>query len=48
MKANQADVSKAGELLGWEPSVGLEEGISRSIEWYNENREWASNIKIDV
>jgi nucleoside-diphosphate-sugar epimerase len=48
MKANQADVSKAGELLGWEPSVGLEEGVSRSIEWYNKNREWASNIEIDV
>lgn len=48
MKANQADVSKAGELLGWEPNVGLEEGITRSIEWYNENRDWASKLKIDV
>lgn len=48
MKANLADVTKAGELLGWEPNVGLEEGISRSIEWYNQNRDWASQIKIDV
>jgi GDP-L-fucose synthase len=23
--------------LGWEPTVGLYEGISRSYEWYNEN-----------
>ena len=45
MKANQADVSKARELLGWEPSVGLEDGISRSIEWYNQNREWAGKIE---
>jgi nucleoside-diphosphate-sugar epimerase len=44
MKANLADVSKAGELLGWEPHIGLEEGISRSIEWYNQNRDWASKI----
>jgi len=48
MKANQADVTKAGELLGWEPHIGLEEGISRSIEWYNQNRDWASKLKIDA
>jgi nucleoside-diphosphate-sugar epimerase len=48
MKANQADVSKAGELLGWKPNVGLEEGITRSIAWYKENRDWASKIKIKV
>jgi nucleoside-diphosphate-sugar epimerase len=48
MKANLADVSKAGELLGWEPTIGLEEGISRAIEWYEQNREWASKIKIDA
>jgi nucleoside-diphosphate-sugar epimerase len=45
MKSNLADVTKAGRLLGWEPNIGLEEGISRSIEWYNENREWASKIE---
>jgi nucleoside-diphosphate-sugar epimerase len=45
MKSNLADVTKAGELLGWEPHIGLEEGISRSIEWYNQNREWASKIE---
>ena len=48
MKANLADVTKAGELLGWEPRVGLEEGISRSIEWYDQNRKWASQLKIDA
>jgi nucleoside-diphosphate-sugar epimerase len=48
MKANQADVSKAGKLLGWKPNVGLEEGITRSIAWYKENRDWASKLKINV
>ena len=48
MMANQADVTKAGELLGWEPNVGLDEGISRSIEWYNQNRDWASKLKMDA
>ena len=48
MMANLADVRKAGELLGWEPNVGLEEGISRTIEWYNHNRDWASKLSLNV
>ena len=48
MKSNLADVSKAGQLLGWEPHVGLEEGITRSIEWYRQNRDWAKDIEIDA
>ncbi|MFN2233336.1 MAG: nucleotide sugar epimerase, partial [Anaerolineales bacterium] len=48
MKANQADVSKARKLLGWKPNIGLDEGIARSIAWYNENRDWASKIEINV
>ena len=48
MKANLADVSKAGELLGWEPYVGLEEGLDHTIAWYRQNREWASQLKLNV
>jgi UDP-glucose 4-epimerase len=32
-----ADISKARDLLGYEPKVPLEEGIRRAVEW---NREW--------
>jgi dTDP-glucose 4,6-dehydratase len=28
-----ADNSKAASLLGWTPSVSLEEGLERTIEW---------------
>lgn len=28
------DVSKARRLLGWQPRVGLDEGLRRVIEWY--------------
>ena len=28
------DFSKLRELTGWEPAVGLEEGLGRTIEWY--------------
>lgn len=33
------NVDKARELLGFEPKVGLEEGIGRTIDWYRENVE---------
>jgi nucleoside-diphosphate-sugar epimerase len=44
MRSNWADVSKAGELLGWEPQFGLRAGVERLVEWYNAEREWASQI----
>ena len=44
MRSNWADVSKAKELLGWQPQVGLREGITRLVEWYRAEREWAKDI----
>jgi len=44
MFTNWADVTKAGELLGWEPQVSLREGITRLVEWYNAEREWAREV----
>ena len=29
-----ADVSRAAQLLGYEPNVSLEEGLSRFVDWY--------------
>ncbi len=46
MTANLADVGKAGELLGWEPQVGLAEGIRRTIEWYRNERGWARELRL--
>ena len=28
------NVEKARELLGWEPMVELDDGLTRTIEWY--------------
>lgn len=28
------DISKAREILSWEPKVGLDDGLSKTIEWY--------------
>lgn len=44
MHANWADVSKARVLLGWEPLNSLNQGIAKTIAWYNEEREWASQV----
>lgn len=46
MRANLADVSKARSLLGWEPQVSLDDGIERTIDWYRQEREWASLLAI--
>jgi UDP-glucose 4-epimerase len=35
-----ASVEKAGELLGYEPTRTIEEGVAEFVEWYRENREW--------
>lgn len=47
MSASWAEVTKAGKLLGWEPQVGLKDGIARMVEWYMAERSWASQIKLD-
>ncbi|MEF8813970.1 MAG: GDP-mannose 4,6-dehydratase [Halovenus sp.] len=35
-----ADVSKASELLGYEPTVDIREGVRQFIDWYRDNRDW--------
>ena len=44
MTMNQADVTKAREMLGWDPQVRLAEGIGNLIEWYKFERSWAKEI----
>ena len=35
-----ASVAKAGELIGYDPSRTITEGVGEFIEWYEQNREW--------
>jgi len=35
-----ADVSKAADLLEYEPSVSIVEGARLFVEWYRENQDW--------
>lgn len=44
MLTNQADVSKARQLLGWEPQVTLRVGLKNLIDWYMTERDWAKDV----
>lgn len=46
MDATWADIGKARELLGWEPKVDLDEGIRRTVAWYEENRDLARRVDL--
>lgn len=35
-----ADVSKAAEILEYEPTVDIKTGVERFIDWYQENEDW--------
>lgn len=44
MPATWADIGKAERLLGWRPQVTLAEGMARLVAWYQDNRQWASQV----
>jgi dTDP-glucose 4,6-dehydratase len=33
-KVRRPDITKAKEELGWEPKIGLDEGLKKTIEWF--------------
>jgi dTDP-glucose 4,6-dehydratase len=35
-RVRQPDITRARTLLGWEPKVGFDEGMRRSIEWFRQ------------
>jgi UDP-glucuronate 4-epimerase len=44
MLTNWADVSKAKKMLGWQPQVGMRQGVEALVEWYNTERSWAKEV----
>ncbi len=38
------DATKINEELGWKPSVTFQEGLSKTIDWYLQNKQWLANI----
>lgn len=44
--ASWADITKARQMLGWEPTTTLEQGIRATAAWYLENRSWAKELEL--
>jgi dTDP-glucose 4,6-dehydratase len=38
-------ISKISGELGWEPSVQLDEGLRRTVEWYEKNPDWVRKTR---
>ncbi|AIU69546.1 hypothetical protein TEU_03855 [Thermococcus eurythermalis] len=39
-----ADITKAKEILGWEPKVKIEDGLKKFCDWFVKNWEWIKTI----
>jgi nucleoside-diphosphate-sugar epimerase len=42
--ATWADITRAREILGWQPTVSFDAGVARLVDWYRANRDWAREI----
>lgn len=38
------DASKLEDELNWKPSVGFEEGLEKTVDWYLQNSEWIEGV----
>ena len=38
------DATKLKNELGWKPSLQFEEGLSKTIDWYLNNKKWMDDI----
>ena len=38
------DSSKIQDELGWQPSLDLEEGLEKTVDWYLENEDWLEHV----
>jgi UDP-glucose 4-epimerase len=46
VRHSQADITLAQKHLGYSPEVGFEEGLKRTVEWYEEQRAAKSNAGV--
>jgi dTDP-glucose 4,6-dehydratase len=51
---HRANIEKMKRVLGWAPSIALDEGLARTIEWYRDNEDfwrrqlWMRKIRIST
>jgi UDP-glucuronate 4-epimerase len=46
IKETWADITKAKNLLGWEPQTNLDQGLENSVQWYMDNRDWLKDVPV--
>ncbi len=39
------DCSKIERELGWKPTINIEDGVRRTIDWYRENAAWLGEVR---
>src|SRR3990167_10886764 len=44
-RRDDIDYAKAEREFGWRPEVSFDEGLRRTVEWYQNNREWVARCK---
>ena len=40
-----ADISKIKKVIGWQPKVKFEQGVEKTIAWYDKNRDWWKDMR---
>ncbi len=45
--ATWADIGKAERLIGWRPQTPFKDGVAKLVAWYQQNHEWAKDIRTD-
>ena len=46
MQTNQADITRAQQLLNWQPQVNLGEGLRHLVDWYTAERVWLKDLSL--
>ena len=37
--------AKLSSKAGWQPEMDFEQGLAKTVEWYQMNREWVAHVK---
>jgi nucleoside-diphosphate-sugar epimerase len=46
MLTNQADITRAHQLLDWQPQVNLGEGLQNLVDWYRAEQAWLKDLSL--
>ncbi|MEM7452754.1 MAG: NAD-dependent epimerase/dehydratase family protein [Planctomycetota bacterium] len=48
MMTTWADISKAKQLLDWEPTTTLDQGLEKCVQWYRDNLPWSASLSLET